>query len=56
MTPVVAVRVAIDMNIFNFVHGSSKDEFEGWEIASQVDGDSLLVCRSNLCLFMEPYQ
>lgn len=56
MTPVVAVRVAIDMNIFNFVHGSSKDEFEGWEIASQVDGDSLLVCMSNLCLFMEPYQ
>jgi hypothetical protein len=44
MTPIVAVRIAIDMNIFNFVHNSPKDEFEGWEITSQVGGDSLLVC------------
>ncbi|KAJ5378534.1 hypothetical protein N7509_011653 [Penicillium cosmopolitanum] len=33
------------MNIFNFVHNSPKDEFEDWEIISQVAGDSLLVSR-----------
>ncbi|KAJ5775867.1 uncharacterized protein N7511_000878 [Penicillium nucicola] len=45
MTPVVATRIAIDMDIFNYVHNSPKDEFEGCEIASHVDGDPLLVSR-----------
>ncbi|CAI7637170.1 unnamed protein product [Penicillium glandicola] len=45
ITPIVAVRIAIDMGIFDFVHHSPKKEFNSDEIATRAGADPLLVCR-----------
>lgn len=45
MTPVGAVRVAIDMGIFDFVHRASKEDFTDKELAASAKADPLLVVR-----------
>lgn len=45
MTPVAAVRIAIDIGIFDFVHRSSKEDFTGDELATAANADPLLVVR-----------
>ncbi|KAL5355885.1 S-adenosyl-L-methionine-dependent methyltransferase [Aspergillus floccosus] len=45
MTPMVAVRIAIDLGIFDFVRSTPRDEFTSDEIVSHAGADPLLVCR-----------
>ncbi|OJJ76883.1 hypothetical protein ASPBRDRAFT_140247 [Aspergillus brasiliensis CBS 101740] len=45
MTPIVAVRIAIDLGIFDLVHSTPKDEFTNDDFISHTRADPLLVCR-----------